>query len=70
VQLHAPQGMPPAAEDMAALPTLRELEREHIARALRHCRWDYDSVARALGIGRTTLWRKIKEYDIEKTDPV
>ncbi len=46
--------------------TLKEMEKQYITKALQHYRWDYDLVARALEIGRTTLWRKMKEYEIEK----
>ena len=45
---------------------LKEMEKQHIARALQFYRWDYEKVARQLGIGRTTLWRKMKEYGIER----
>ncbi|MFQ5604245.1 MAG: sigma 54-interacting transcriptional regulator [bacterium] len=44
--------------------TLKELEKIHIAEALEVHNWNYDLVAKVLGIGRTTLWRKMKEYDI------
>ena len=30
--------------------------------ALEHARWRRDDAARALGMSRTTLWRKMKEY--------
>ncbi len=46
--------------------TLKELEKAHIIKALQRLDWDYGEVARILEIGRTTLWRKIKEYDIKK----
>ena len=52
-------------DDNAILP-LKELEKQHIARALRFYHWDYEKTARQLGIGRTTLWRKMKEYGIER----
>lgn len=46
--------------------TLKELERNYILSSLDESSWNYDLVAQQLGIGRTTLWRKIKEYGIEK----
>ena len=46
--------------------TLKELEREYILNSLEACDWQYDKVARLLDIGRTTLWRKMKEYKILK----
>lgn len=44
--------------------SLKELERNHIAETLEKHNWDYDLVTKILGIGRTTLWRKMKAYDI------
>ncbi|MFQ5864338.1 MAG: sigma 54-interacting transcriptional regulator [bacterium] len=44
--------------------TLKELERNHIAATLKEHNWNYELVARILGIGRTTLWRKMKEYHL------
>ncbi len=43
---------------------LKELEKIHIADTLEAHNWNYDLVTKMLGIGRTTLWRKMKEYDI------
>ncbi|NIV93078.1 AAA family ATPase [candidate division KSB1 bacterium] len=48
--------------------TLKELERRHIAATLREHDWDYELVTKILGIGRTTLWRKMKEYEISSED--
>ncbi|TDI83737.1 MAG: AAA family ATPase [Caldithrix sp.] len=44
--------------------SLKDLERRHIAATLEEHDWNYDLVTRILGIGRTTLWRKMKEYNI------
>jgi DNA-binding NtrC family response regulator len=46
----------------APIPTLVEAERDLIARALRHYGGDKDQVARALGLSRRTLYRRLKEY--------
>jgi len=56
----------PMTFDEKAILPLKELEKQHIARALQLFHWDYERVARELGIGRTTLWRKMKEYGIER----
>jgi DNA-binding NtrC family response regulator len=42
---------------------LNELERRAILRALRETSGDKLAAARLLGIGKTTLYRKLKEYD-------
>ena len=44
---------------------LDELEAEIIETAVRHYGGQMSEVARRLGIGRSTLYRKIKEYDID-----
>jgi len=44
--------------------TLKTLERNHIATTLEEFNWNYDLVTKILGIGRTTLWRKMKEYNL------
>lgn len=45
--------------------TLRELERRYIEAVLRRNRGNRSKTAEQLGIGRNTLWRKIKEYKID-----
>ena len=52
-----------------ALPqalTLAEAERLHILQTLERFGWSYSRAAEALAIGRTSLWRKLKEYRIEQ----
>jgi DNA-binding NtrC family response regulator len=51
-----------------AVKTLAELEREAILRAIRILRGDKLQAAMLLGIGKTTLYRKLKEYGI--ADPL
>jgi DNA-binding NtrC family response regulator len=46
--------------------TLAETERAHIIQTLEHCGWNHSRAAETLGIGRTTLWRKLKEYGIDR----
>ena len=46
--------------------TLKELEKHYIFETLQSCNWNYEIAARQLGIGRTTLWRKIKDFQLKK----
>jgi DNA-binding NtrC family response regulator len=55
----------PAKDEM--LP-LDELERRAIMSMLKHTGGDKQAAARALGIGKTTLYRKLKQYQIERAD--
>jgi len=44
--------------------SLQELERRAIQHALEHTHGDRTVAAQLLGIGRTTLYRKLKEFEI------
>lgn len=48
-----------------AIVPLHELERRAICQALEFTRGDRTVAAQMLGIGRTTLYRKLKEYQVE-----
>jgi len=51
-----------------SLPTLREIERRHIARVLAHTDWNKRRACAILDISRPTLDRKIEEYGLRKED--
>jgi two-component system response regulator HydG len=51
-----------AASALATHATLAEVEREHILRVLDACGGNQLEAARQLGIGRNTLWRKLRVY--------
>jgi transcriptional regulator with PAS, ATPase and Fis domain len=53
-----------AASQQSVVP-LHELEKRAIHHALRHTHGDRTAAAQMLGIGRTTLYRKLKEYQLE-----
>ncbi len=53
----------PASPQQGIVP-LQELEKRAIQHALQHTRGDRTIAAQLLGIGRTTLYRKLKDYQI------
>ncbi len=48
------------------LPTLEEAERDLIRRALEKTNWNKRRAAKILNVSERTLYRKIKEYRLEK----
>ncbi len=59
-----PSSRPAPEVDDGVVP-LAELERRAILRALAHTGGDKVAAARLLGIGKTTLYRKLKQYEKE-----
>ncbi len=59
---------PGPGEDGARLPSLEEVEREHVARVLKATGGNVSQAARVLGIDRVTLYAKMKKYDIRRPD--
>ena len=59
-----PRGLDP---DARAGWSLAEIEKEHIRRVLARHRGNATTAARQLGISRTTLWRKLREYGLRRT---
>ena len=41
-------------------------EKERILRVLRDCRWNRSRAAARLGMHRTTLWRKMREWGLRE----
>ncbi len=62
--LRQPQRASPVVRANMPLPTLDAMEREAIIQAARLCDGNVSQMARMLGIGRTTVWRKLKALDI------
>ena len=46
--------------------TLDEGQRKIIIKALSENDWNFTQTAQELGIGRTTLWRKVKKYNLKR----
>ncbi|OGB92388.1 MAG: hypothetical protein A2Z31_01940 [candidate division NC10 bacterium RBG_16_65_8] len=73
-----PGDLPPSLRRKASSPNpgadptrpvrLDDLERAHILTTLEKLAWNQARAAETLGIGRNTLWRKLKEYGIQIPD--
>ncbi|MBI4386076.1 MAG: sigma-54-dependent Fis family transcriptional regulator [Elusimicrobia bacterium] len=65
-----PEIMPPETKSRPAAasrkPSLGELEKKHILQVLESCGGNQAEAAKVLGIGRNTLWRKLKSYGLLK----
>lgn len=68
---HAPAGdnIIVSVDDSGDVRRLAEIEEELIRFALKFYRGQMSQVARKLGIGRSTLYRKLKDYGIDPDDP-
>lgn len=64
-ELSQPALAPLPPETEGALLTLEEAEKRHVLRVLEACQGQQSDAARILGIGRTTLWRKLKGYGLD-----
>lgn len=53
----------PRGESAFEPEPLAMVEQRHIEAMLRHCRYNQAKAARLLGIGRNTLWRKLKRAE-------
>jgi len=56
---------PVAAAGPDELLSLEELERRHVLRVLESCGGQKTRAAAVLGINRTTLWKKLRQYGLE-----
>ena len=54
-----------ALDPQPVILPLSEIEKRAIIEALRYTKGDHTTAAQLLGIGRTTLYRKLKEYRLE-----
>jgi len=54
------------APALPAQQNLAEVEKAHIVQTLERCGWNHSRAADALGIARTTLWRKLKDYGLDR----
>ncbi|MBW9065208.1 sigma-54-dependent Fis family transcriptional regulator [Rhizobium herbae] len=66
---HQPENAIASVDDGGNVRKLAEVEEELIRFALKFYRGQMSQVARKLGIGRSTLYRKLKDYGINPDDP-
>jgi DNA-binding NtrC family response regulator len=62
----APAPEPPGGPGFAVGRTLQEIEKDYIAATLRQSRGNIKEAAATLGIDRSTLYEKIRRYDIAR----
>ena len=61
-----PPGTAPGAEEARDSWSLAEVEKDHIQRVLERHRGNATAAAKQLGISRTTLWRKVRQYGLKR----
>ncbi len=70
LRLTGPQALSPksfkTSSDSVEILSLTEIEKNHIQTALAMLENNYTKTAKKLGISRSTLWRKMKEYNLER----
>ena len=44
----------------------KKFEKQYIEQVLKHCRWNRTKAAQSLGLGRKTLYLKMKELKIDR----
>lgn len=59
-----PSGHPPTTRT----GLLADRQQDIISRALDENNWNFTQTAAELGIGRTTLWRKVRKYNLKKQE--
>ena len=59
-----PSGQEKGSLYLGRVASLHEIEREALIQSARHLHGNVTQMARSLGISRTTLWRKLREFEI------
>jgi PAS domain S-box-containing protein len=60
---------PQTESGLISLGSLEQVEKALIAETLKQCKGNRSTAARRLGIGRSSLWRKIKKYGLSESVP-
>ena len=63
--LTAPQKPASSTPPSEIIATLADMEKSHIAHVLALTDHNYTEASKKLGISRSTLWRKVKDYHLE-----
>jgi two-component system response regulator HydG len=69
VRAYRPVRRPALSADPTELTTLAEVEKRHIGRVLKAVGGSRTDAARILGIGRKTLYRKLRDYEERPSRP-
>lgn len=56
-------------ESLNLVDAHEQIEKQYIEMALEQASWNQMEACKSLGIGRTSLWRKMEKYQIEKPSP-
>jgi transcriptional activator for dhaKLM operon len=62
--IRQPQAWFTTEHGIEKVSSIKETERESILRAAKYCHGNLTQMSQILGIGRTTLWRRLKHWDI------
>lgn len=62
--VHHPAHLNIDSQDFTAIQSLSEIERQALLQTARLCNGNVSQMAKVLEIGRTTVWRKLKEFGI------
>lgn len=63
--IRRPYSLKFTAAQLVSGNSLREIEHEALLQSARACGGNLQKMTKVLGISRTTLWRKLRQYDIE-----
>jgi transcriptional regulator of acetoin/glycerol metabolism len=66
--VHHPIRLNIDSQDYTAIHSLSEIERQALLQTARLCNGNVSQMAKVLEIGRTTVWRKLKEFGISPED--
>ena len=66
--IHYPLELSGDPQHLKQIHSLSEVERQTILQTARLCSGNVSQMARILGVGRTTIWRKLKAFDVSPED--